>query len=74
MEEHITNYITSGKINFLKHVAAPDKSSTPEGELPPLVTENTLKQKFLIEIAYWNCKLELQTEIANWNFKLKAHN
>jgi len=52
MEEHITNYITSGKINFLKHVAAPDKSSTPEGELPPLVTENTLKQKFLIEIAY----------------------
>ena len=40
MEEHIPNYITSGKNNFLKQVAAPDKSSTSEGELPPLVTEN----------------------------------
>ena len=52
MEEHIPNYITLGKSNFLKQVAAPDKSSTPEGELPPLVIENTLKQKFLTEIAY----------------------
>ena len=40
MEEHIPNYITSGKINFLKQVAAPDKSSTSKGELPPLVTKN----------------------------------
>ena len=40
MEEHIPNYITLGKSNFLKQVAAPDKSSTSEGELPPLVTEN----------------------------------
>ena len=40
MEEHIPNYITLGKSNFLKQVAAPDKSSTSEGKLPPLVTEN----------------------------------
>ena len=40
MEEHIPNYITSGKSNFLKQVAVPDKSSTSKGELPPLVTEN----------------------------------
>ena len=40
MEEHIPNYITLGIINFLTQVAAPDKSSTSEGELPPLVTEN----------------------------------
>ena len=40
MEEHIPNYITSGKNNFLKQVAAPDKSSTFEGKLSPLVTEN----------------------------------
>ena len=40
MEEHIPNYITSGKSNLLKQVAVPDKSSASEGELPPLVTEN----------------------------------
>ena len=40
MEEHIPNYITSEKSNFLKQVAAPDKSSTSKGELPPLVTKN----------------------------------
>jgi len=40
MEEHIPNYITLEKSNFLKQVAAPDKSSTSEGELPPLVIEN----------------------------------
>ena len=34
------NYITLGKSNFLKQVAAPDKSSTSKGELPPLVTKN----------------------------------
>ena len=65
MEEHIPNYITSGKSIFLKQVPAPDKSSTSEGELPPLVTENTMKQKLQTKIAYENYKLELQNEIPN---------
>ena len=34
------NYITLGKSNFLKQVAALDKSSTSKDELPLLVTEN----------------------------------
>ena len=73
MEEHIPNYITSGKINFLKQVAAPDKSSTSEGELPPLVTENN--QIFTTSNGRKHVSIQHTAHSVNYiMLKLKKHN